>query len=69
MMMMINRLMISNATAFVSLLNVDSPATGSLQCPPLLLLHHDEDDEKHEEGDKYYFLKEDANDVEYVTQM
>ena len=54
--------MISNASAFVSLLNVDSPATGSLQCPPLLLQHDDEDDE---EEDKY----EDANDKECFTHI
>ena len=36
---MANCVVISNATAFVSLLNVGSPATGSLQCP-VSLLHH-----------------------------
>ena len=65
MMMMSNCLMISNASAFVSLLNVDSPATGSLQCPPLLLQHDDEDDEDDEEEDKY----EDADDKECFTHM
>ena len=51
MMMMRNCAMISNA--FVFLLNVGSPATGSLQCPALLLLllHHDEDDDDDDMGE------------------
>ena len=40
---MANCVVISNATAFVSLLNVGSPATGSLQCP-VSLSHHLNDD-------------------------
>ena len=49
MMMMRNCAMISNA--FVFLLNVGSPATGSLQCPALPLLHHDEEDEDDDVGE------------------
>ena len=54
MMMRRNCAMISNA--FVFLLNVGSPATGSLQCPALLLQllrhddDHDEDDDEMGEG-------------------
>ena len=60
MRLMMNCGMISNATGFVSqLLNVDSPAAGSLQCPALLLLCGDED----------YEVEDDDDGGEYVTQM
>ena len=60
MMTGMNCAMISNATGFVSqLLNVDSPAAGSLQCPALLLLNGDED----------YEVEDDDDGGEYVTQM
>ena len=64
MMTGMNCAMISNATGFVSqLLNVDSPAAGSLQCPALLLLNGDEDDEV-EEGED-----EDDDDDEVEEDM